>query len=230
MNVQLIIDSLVRQTMVLIAQVATTAGTRAPLAHLANQVFMSLVEELEAQGVGRKVVADMFGLALRSYQQKVQRLRESTTHAGASTWEAVLAHINQKQVVSRAQVLTHFVRDDVAIVKSILKDLIESGLVYQTGRGESAVYRAAPSSAATQAGKLPSSITIKPSLPLSVPNSRTALPKPNLWITWVAAPSPLMCGRAIPHGTGCMGCFRSFGASLSNFGTKSTHITKTTNL
>ena len=39
MNVNLLIDALVRQTTVLIAQLATIAGIRAPLAHVADQVF-----------------------------------------------------------------------------------------------------------------------------------------------------------------------------------------------
>lgn len=144
MNVQLLIDSLVRQTMVLIAQVATTAGTRAPLAHVANQVFLNLVSEIERQGVSRKVVADMFGLALRSYQQKVQRLTESATDSGRTLWEAVFSFVGRKQVASHAEVLMRFARDDEAQVKSILRDLVDSGLVYRTGRGESAMYRVAP--------------------------------------------------------------------------------------
>ena len=39
MNVQLLIDSIVRQTTVLVAQLATAGGVRAPLASVANQVF-----------------------------------------------------------------------------------------------------------------------------------------------------------------------------------------------
>jgi hypothetical protein len=42
MNVQLIIDAIVRQTTILIAQVATTSGQRSPLAKVANQVFLDL--------------------------------------------------------------------------------------------------------------------------------------------------------------------------------------------
>lgn len=143
MNVQLIIQTLVRQTMVLIAQVATTAGERTPLASVANQVFLDLVTELERQGVGRKVVADMFGLALRSYQQKVQRLSESETDSGVTLWQAIYSFLREKEVVSRADVLSRFCRDDSASVKSILNDLIETGLVYQTGRAERSVYRVA---------------------------------------------------------------------------------------
>jgi hypothetical protein len=81
MNSAYMIDAIVRHTTVLIAQVATAAGVRAPLAHVAEHVFLDLVREIERQGVARKVVADMFGLALRSYQRRVQRLSE---HRGAA--------------------------------------------------------------------------------------------------------------------------------------------------
>ena len=66
MNVKLLVDAIMRQTTVLVAQLSTAAGVRAPLAHVADQVFLSLAREIEAQGVGKKVVADMFGMALRS--------------------------------------------------------------------------------------------------------------------------------------------------------------------
>jgi hypothetical protein len=82
MNVTYLIDSIVQQTTVLIARFATTAGVRALLAHVANRVFLDLVTEIERQGVSRKVVADTFGLALRSYQQKVQRLSECASAPG----------------------------------------------------------------------------------------------------------------------------------------------------
>src|SRR5690349_24211912 len=90
MNPQLLIDAIVRQTTVLIAQLSTTAGVRAPLARVADQVFLELAREIEAQGVGRKVAADMFGLALRSYQKKLVRLNASVTDKNRTLWEAVL--------------------------------------------------------------------------------------------------------------------------------------------
>src|SRR5690349_24364616 len=79
MTVELLIQAIVRQTTILIAQLATTGGTRAPLAHVAHQVFLDLVHELERQGVSKKVSADMFGLGLRTYQRKIQRFAESAT-------------------------------------------------------------------------------------------------------------------------------------------------------
>jgi hypothetical protein len=95
MDSQLLIDQVVRQTMILIAQLATSGGARAPLAHIADTVFLELARELEAQGLSRKVTADMFGVALRSYRRRIQRLSESVTERGRSLWAAVLegAHI-----------------------------------------------------------------------------------------------------------------------------------------
>jgi hypothetical protein len=143
MHAQLLIDSIVRQTTVLIAQLATSGGLRAPLAHVANQVFLDLASELERQGVSRKVSADMFGLALRGYQRRLQRLTESTTDRGRSLWEAVLDYVSAGRVRTRAQVMERFASDDEALVRGVLHDLTESGLVFCSGSGASAAYRAA---------------------------------------------------------------------------------------
>jgi hypothetical protein len=139
----LLIDSIVRQTTVLIAQLATSGGVRAPLAHVASQVFVELARELEAQGVSRKVSADMFGIALRTYQRKTQRLRESATVRGRSLWEAVLELLQSETVVTRARVLDRFRYDDQAVVRGVLRDLTESGFVFASGTGEGSAYRAA---------------------------------------------------------------------------------------
>jgi hypothetical protein len=58
MDSRRLIDAIVRQTTILIAQVSTTAGIRSPLARVADQVFLELSRELEGQGVTRKVAAD----------------------------------------------------------------------------------------------------------------------------------------------------------------------------
>ena len=99
------------QITVLIAQLATSGGIRAPVAHLANQVFLELANELEAQGVSRKVSADMFGMALRAYIRKVRRLSEAQTEPGRTLWQAVLEFVRSEQLVSRSGVLGRFERD-----------------------------------------------------------------------------------------------------------------------
>jgi hypothetical protein len=143
MDSQVLIDQVVRQTMILIAQLATSGGARAPLAHIADRVFLDLARELEAQGLSRKVTADMFGVALRSYRRRIQRLSESVTERGRSLWSAVLDFVPEDRLVTRGEVLTKFHLDEELQVRAILSDLCESGLVLQLGRGASTAYRGA---------------------------------------------------------------------------------------
>lgn len=143
MTIEVLIQSIVRQTMVLIAQLATSGGARAPLAQVANQVFLDLVTELERQGVSRKVSADMFGLGLRTYQRKIQRVVESLTDRGRSLWEAVLDFICSKKLATRAEIQLRFSSDDSAQIRGVLRDLSDSGLIFCSGHGPSTAYRAA---------------------------------------------------------------------------------------
>lgn len=145
MNARLLIDAILQQSTVLVAQLATSGGLRAPLAHIANEVFLDLARGLEAQGVSRKVSADMFGMALRAYIRKVQRLEESTTDQGRSLWNAVYRFLQESGVVTRDDVVRRFSRDDEVVVRGMLHDLTESGLVFVTGSGAHTSYRAATS-------------------------------------------------------------------------------------
>ena len=154
MNIQILIDSIVRQVTVLIAQLATAGGARAPLAHVANRVFLDLANELQGQGIGRKVSADMFGLALRSYQRKIQRLSESATHRGHSLWEAVFDYLNDNKTISRAEVMRRFHRDDDELVRGVLHDLSENGLIFQSGKGPNTIYRVATEEEIGQLGNV----------------------------------------------------------------------------
>ena len=141
MRTHLLIDAVVRQTTVLIAQLATAGGFRAPLAHIADQVFRDLAQSLQEQGISRRVSADMFGMALRAYLRKVQRLSESTTFRGQLLWESVHSFVGQRDLVTRREVLKRFHRDDEQVVRSVLRDLVDSGMVFVSGSGDSAVFR-----------------------------------------------------------------------------------------
>ncbi len=140
MNTKLLIDLIVRQTTVLIAQLSTAAGIRAPLADIADQLFVQLSQALEAQGVPRKVVADMFGLALRGYQKKVQRITESATEHNKTLWQAMLDHLHEQGTTSRLKLFARFAHDDPAAVGAVLADLVNSGLVFKTGAGDATLY------------------------------------------------------------------------------------------
>jgi hypothetical protein len=144
MDAKLLINAIVKQTTVLIASLSTASGIRAPLAHVADQVFLDLAREIEAHGVGRKVVADMFGLALRTYQRKVQRLNESISERNRSLWEAVFQFINENERLGRKQIEKRFQQDLPEDVAAVLNDLVINGLVFTSGQGTNAVYRPAP--------------------------------------------------------------------------------------
>jgi hypothetical protein len=143
MTRQILIDNIVRQTTVLIAQLATSGGVRSPLAQVADRIFLDLARELDSQGISRKVSADMFGMALRSYRRRVRQLSESSTERGRSLWEAVLDYLARGPLVTREEVLRRFDRDEAALVRGVLNDLCESGLVFRLGSGKSVAYRAA---------------------------------------------------------------------------------------
>ena len=140
LNTKFLIDAIVHQTTVLIAQLSTASGIRAPLSHIADQVFLELSREIEAQGVSRKVVADMFGLAIRTYQKKVQRVTESVLARERTLWQAVLEHLQAQGSSSRRELLVRFDRDDPIVVGSVLNDLVSNGLVFKTGSGETALF------------------------------------------------------------------------------------------
>jgi hypothetical protein len=143
MNERILIDAIVRQTVILIAQLSTVDGMRSPLSHIADEIFLGLVRQLEGQGVGKKVIADMFGLALRSYQQKVQRLSESATQRGITLWGAIHSFLSEVPSASRTEVMDQFKHDEPQNVRSILNDLVETGLVCRSGRGSDTRYRVA---------------------------------------------------------------------------------------
>lgn len=143
MQTGVLIDAIVRQTTILLAQLATSGGGRTQLAHTANQVFLDLVSALKEQGLGNKVIADMFGMALRTYQTKLQRLSESRTDRGRSLWEALFTFVQERgreAPVARTEIVQRFRHDDPLSVGGVLRDLVDSGLLYRSGRGDFACY------------------------------------------------------------------------------------------
>jgi hypothetical protein len=142
-NTQILIDAVVQQTVVFIAQLATAGGVRAPLARVANEVFLGLTRELQNQGVKKKVIADMFGMALRTYHRRVRELGRSRTDKGQTLWEAVLGFLKEHEPVSVTDVRRRFRHDDPEMLGGVLTDLVASGLAYRAGRGDGSVVRLA---------------------------------------------------------------------------------------
>jgi len=143
MNSQLLVDAIARQSLVFMSQVSSAEGAASPLRRAADEVFVGVVRELEEQGLGGKVIAGMFGLALRAYRQKARRLAESVTARGVTLWGAVHAFLTEGGEASRSEIRERFARDEKGTVRGVLDDLVASGLVRRRGHGKHTRYRAA---------------------------------------------------------------------------------------
>ncbi len=143
MIAHVLIDALVRQSMVMVARLATTGGIRSPLAHLADQVFGDVTAALRTQGVKHAVIADMFGLGLRTYHAKVKRLDLATTSSSKTIWQAVVDYVLEQKIVTRGALLQRFRQEDPLAVLGIVNDLTRSGWLYRKGEETQTVYRVA---------------------------------------------------------------------------------------
>ena len=144
MNNELIIDSIVRQTMVLVAQLATTGGVRASLSTLGDQSFYELTRELQRRGVTTKVIADMFGMAQRTYHRRVHETQAARAQVGGTVWQEVLEHLCSVQPAVAHALHERFRHVSAELIAGVLSDLVHSGLARRSGWGERAVYRATP--------------------------------------------------------------------------------------
>lgn len=141
MQTRRLIQSIVKATGKLVARVATAGGTRTSIADLGDIFMASMISELQARGVRQRVMADMFGLHLRSLQYQMRRLSESVTDPGRLLWEAVFDHVRIQGECTRTEILYRFRRDEEATVRGVLSDLVETGLVSSKGKGRNAIFR-----------------------------------------------------------------------------------------
>src|SRR5262245_19632527 len=74
----------------------------------------------------------------------MQRLSESASVRGRTLWEVVHEFVASNPGARRAQVDERFRNDSADDVAAVLHDLVGSGLIYASGRGENTMYRAVP--------------------------------------------------------------------------------------
>jgi len=132
---QLVIDVLIAEAMTLVAHFATSSGQRISLSRVPERSFLSLVNALKRQGVGRPVIADMLGLPLRSYHARLQRMTKTETARQRTLWKTMLDFLAAHPGTTKADILQRFRREDSLIVSSLLNDLVGSGVAYCTGSG-----------------------------------------------------------------------------------------------
>jgi hypothetical protein len=142
-NLRFLVDATVREAASLIVAVATHNGARTQLGQIGDRLVQGISTALQERGIRRRVGADMFGMAPRAYLRKVRRLEESATDGGRTLWEVVYEHIARSEGLTLGEIRRRFHRDDHDLLRGVLGDLKESGLVLVSGRGPKALCRAA---------------------------------------------------------------------------------------
>jgi hypothetical protein len=85
----------------------------------------------------------MFGLALRSYQRKIQRITEES-EPDATLWQSILECLETEGPLARSRLVERYSGKETVVVNAVLSDLVGSGLVYRSGRGEGASFALVP--------------------------------------------------------------------------------------
>jgi hypothetical protein len=135
------IDAVLRQAVMEVARLATAGGARVSLARVTEYVFLELTRELEQRGLTQQVIADMFGMAPRTYHRRTQQAR-GTPQERCTVRDAVLQLVRASGQVTAHDVQQHFLRHPSELVAGALHDLVHCGLARRTGWGDKAVYRA----------------------------------------------------------------------------------------
>lgn len=144
MNQALLLDGIVRETARLVATLATTGHSSVSVGHLADLFFITLADDLlDAQGRSQKVVADLFQLPLRTFRYRLKTMRESATQRGQTLWRVVFEYVRAEGPVRHIDVEQRFIREDQKVLWSILRDMVDSGLIFQSGSGRQKRYMAA---------------------------------------------------------------------------------------
>lgn len=127
MATSLLIDALLHQLARLVAQLAVEE--RSSLAHVADRFQLHLVQELRRRGLGHKVIADIFGLPLRTYHERIKRLDEHKLSRLKTIRDAMIGFVHGQSCVTRDSLDLRFRLEDERIVRSVIRDLVETGVL-----------------------------------------------------------------------------------------------------
>lgn len=136
MSERVLFRVLVSQSARLIARIITLTNARPNLAHLQEDFFYELSVHLQNYGVPRRVAADMFGLAMRSYLRRIKKYNDelSDREHQLSLWQIVYSKISESPDIQRQKLLDSFSFSHRDSVCSVLKHLCEAGLVTEHRR------------------------------------------------------------------------------------------------
>jgi hypothetical protein len=87
----------------------------------------------------------MFGITLRAFHHRMSRLSESRTERGQSLWDALYSFVQERGSVTRQALLDRFSADDETLVRGVLRELVDAGMLFRSGAAHATFYRAARS-------------------------------------------------------------------------------------
>ena len=149
----LLIDALLHQLARLVVQLAVEE--RSSLSHVTDVFQLHLVHELRSQGLAHKVIADMFGLPLRTYHERIKRLDEHKTSRSKTIRDAIVGFVHGESGVTRESLDLRFRLEDERVVRSVIRDLVATGVLERRAGGQGAVYVvAAPDASESKAEQI----------------------------------------------------------------------------
>lgn len=131
-NTALLIELLIQDFGEMIARLATLEGQRLSLTRLDERLFAQTCDALMSRGYSVKVIADMFGLAnASSLRRRMRRIESNADLRERTLRDQILAVLSKKNEVPRDELLDQFDGRDKRTIRSVIRDLVESGQVEQ---------------------------------------------------------------------------------------------------
>ncbi|MEM9068699.1 MAG: hypothetical protein AAGE52_09340 [Myxococcota bacterium] len=135
LDVRLLLELLLEGGGELVASLATAQGRRESLEHLEDLVFLHTTETLRRRGYSAKVITDLFGLSsLTSLRRKLRKIKSGRLLRTRSLRQAILSRVAEGDV-DRQELLAHLKTRDAVIVKGVLRDLIDEGVIREGAGG-----------------------------------------------------------------------------------------------
>lgn len=139
MDTPLLADQLLRDLAETLADLATLEGRRDSLERVEDRLFLYTQAALRRRGHSAKVVADMFGFATASsYRRRLRRVLGAREEPPRTLRGALLGAISDGPI-AREDLLARFETRDEAVLRSVLRDLVDAGLVSESVDGRYAL-------------------------------------------------------------------------------------------
>jgi hypothetical protein len=151
MYARLLVDEVVRQTAVLLAELVTRSEERALLSEVQTELLLHLDNELRQRGLSQSARIEALGTTRAAYVQAMKHGRISVTEPSCSLSEAIFRIVTEHGLASREQLAAHFAQDDEERVSGAIERLVGSGLLFRAGRQGAEVLRAPSASDLSQA-------------------------------------------------------------------------------